>query len=303
MIAPLLVWLIFLQLKLGKAGDAGARNFDWPLVGYAHKWREVIPELLGRDLDPTGTLVMIALTAQWLFVVLRPQWENVWWRIAASYALLMVVLGDAVWEGYPGAAPRVLLPMTLAFNILLPRGRRWWILLVVGNLLVWRSYDMLKPPPVDSFQVSGSHVLAVEDATADRVQVVFPDSNWYDLERSYFDYWRWARGSAQVFIHNPHAYPLRANVGFQLKTPDGRRIDVRYGNRVVWSGDTASSPEVSVNDIVLPPGDSPLSIDTDRPGLPAGPNDSRQLYYRVCQFTVALTGRVNADASTSPSTK
>jgi len=57
----------------------------------------------------------------------------------ASYAVLMIFLGDAVWESYPSAAARVLLPMTVAFNILVPRGKWWPILLVVGNLGVLAS--------------------------------------------------------------------------------------------------------------------------------------------------------------------
>ena len=46
----------------------------------------------------------------------------------------MVCLGQNVWAGYPSAATRVLLPMTFAFNLLLPKGRWFWSLVVVGNL-------------------------------------------------------------------------------------------------------------------------------------------------------------------------
>ena len=48
----------------------------------------------------------------------------------------MMLLGPSVWQGYPGAATRVLLPMTVAFNILLLRNRMFWPLFVAGNLLV-----------------------------------------------------------------------------------------------------------------------------------------------------------------------
>ena len=46
-------------------------------------------------------------------------------RVGVAYVVLMVVLGPDVWGGYPGAALRVVLPMTIAFNLLLPRTRRF----------------------------------------------------------------------------------------------------------------------------------------------------------------------------------
>ena len=58
----------------------------------------------------------------------------------------MVVLGPDVWGGYPGAALRVVLPMTIAFNLLLPRTRRFWPLAILGNLSVWYGLDALGVP-------------------------------------------------------------------------------------------------------------------------------------------------------------
>jgi hypothetical protein len=48
----------------------------------------------------------------------------------------MIFLGQAVWEGHPGAATRVLMPMTFAFNLLLPSTRWFWLLWVLGNVNV-----------------------------------------------------------------------------------------------------------------------------------------------------------------------
>ena len=49
--------------------------------------------------------------------------------------------GSWVWSGY-WAACRAVLPMTLAFNLLLPAGRGFWIWWIAGNLAlfhgVWR---------------------------------------------------------------------------------------------------------------------------------------------------------------------
>jgi hypothetical protein len=60
----------------------------------------------------------------------------------------MLVLGDAVWEGHPAAVGRILLPMTVAFNVLLPRVR-WALflpLLVLGNASVVVGLDAMKVP-------------------------------------------------------------------------------------------------------------------------------------------------------------
>ena len=55
---------------------------------------------------------------------------------------LLFLLGPAVWGGHPGAAGRVVLPMTIAFNVLLPRQRWFWPLFALGNVTVlggfWR---------------------------------------------------------------------------------------------------------------------------------------------------------------------
>ena len=70
-----------------------------------------------------------------------------WWRVAAAYAVLMLLVDKAVWEGSPGAVMRVLLPLTVGFNILLLRhtDRSFWTWYVVGNLQLAFAYTMLRP--------------------------------------------------------------------------------------------------------------------------------------------------------------
>ena len=78
----------------------------------------------------------------------RADWRSRWWRVGAVFLTLMLVADPVVWEGYPGAYTRVLLPMTLAFNLLLP-GRKWfWPLLVLGNLSVIPGIQALRIPLV-----------------------------------------------------------------------------------------------------------------------------------------------------------
>lgn len=293
-VIPLLVWLACLKIWLGRSGDVGARNFAGPFFGYAGKWRETLQPFLGHGSGIIGRselMMMIALTVQWLFIALRPLWRDPWWRIGAAYAVLMVFLGDAVWEGYPGAAPRVLLPMTLAFNVLLPRGRRWWILLVLGNLLVWPSFDTLVPPGRESYQVLGSRELRVVDATGDEVAARFNDAEWYGLERSYVDYWRWARGSATLVLHNPHPFPITVDVRFRLKSSDDRTVSIRDRSGVVWRGATEQTmPALRFPGVQLLPGDNPWRFETDRPAARPPNGDTRAVAFRVCNLVLTITG-------------
>ena len=61
--------------------------------------------------------------------------------VGAAYSVLLLFLSHWVWSGY-WAACRAVLPMTVAFNLLLPANSRFWPLWILGNLTllhgVWR---------------------------------------------------------------------------------------------------------------------------------------------------------------------
>ena len=150
MVAPLLGWLVYLDF-LELSPSAGGRNFAWPLSAYIQKWISTVADLrIGgwSSHAPLSLWALIALTTQALALALRRDGQNAWWRLGIAYAGLLLVLGPAVWEGHPGAETRVLLPLTVAFNILLPRGRAFWPLLVLGNLTVIAGLEILQVPVV-----------------------------------------------------------------------------------------------------------------------------------------------------------
>ena len=91
-------------------------------------------------------LGLVALTTQFLVLLWQRDWRNPWWRMGAAYAGLMVVLGPAVWEGDPGAVTRVVVPMTIAFNVLLPKHRWFWPLWVLGNASVVHGFEVMRMP-------------------------------------------------------------------------------------------------------------------------------------------------------------
>ena len=291
-LAPLGIWMVTLKLWLGSDGDAGARNFAWPFAAYVNKWRETAAVFDTDDAGSIGlwsAMMLVALTVQWLFFALRPRWSELWWRVGAGYALLMVVLGDAVWEGYPGAGSRVLLPMTLAFNVLLPRGRKWWALLLLGNLSVFFSSDTLKPPGRESFRVEGPRALMMVEATGQTVEAVFSDSQWFQPERSRFDYWRWSRGDAEVVFRNPQPFPLIVDVTLDLKSSDERKVTVRNGEAVLWAGETVQKLRgVEWRGVRLEPGDTVWKFVTDKPAQQPSSGDLRKVGFSLRNLQIRV---------------
>ena len=104
---PLLAWTLLLAHWLGTS-SAGVRNFGFPLEAYWGKWMATLEEWGSRGFNfqtRGDLLVLVALTTQALFIAMRPRVRELWWRIGAAYAFLMVFLGRAVWEGFPGRRP------------------------------------------------------------------------------------------------------------------------------------------------------------------------------------------------------
>ncbi len=282
---PLVLWVTYIAVFVGgKVGDPGARNFDLPFAAYGRKLQEImagLPELSAANTGSLWSLLMLAaLTGQFLYLVLRPQWTQAWWRIGISYAVLMIFLGDAVWEGYPGAASRVLLPMQLAFNVLVPAGRAWWLVLVLGNLTLLAAPAALESPVGDGYVVRGPDEL-VYGADQRKFTVDFSDE-WYPVERHNSDYWLWSGGSASLTLHNPQAVPVRVRVRFTLHVDALRNVELRLSGTRHWATELAdrSSLSVTLNELVLPPGTSTLQFITDQPPSIVG-SDPRSLAFRL----------------------
>ena len=284
-VTPLALWILYIDLMVGgKAGDLGVRNFDLPFTAYGRKLSEVIdslPDLSAAHAGPLWSLlVLVVLTVQFLYLVLRPQWDRAWWRIGISYALLMIFLGDAVWEGYPGAASRVLLPMQVAFNVLVPAGRAWRLVLVLGNLTMLAAPAALESPTGEGFVVRGPDSL-VYGANQQKLRVEFADA-WYPVERRNNDYWCWSAGNAALTVHNPQPVPVVVRLRFTMNVNAPRNVRLRLNGTSLWTTelDEHSSVSAVLNELVLPPGLSTLDFSTDTPSSRIG-NDPRLLAFRL----------------------
>jgi hypothetical protein len=116
--APTLAWLALLRLTGGRV-QLSEGAFAFPFAGLVQRmlefpddWRNALIELS----------VPVAILGQALFFLLRWRPSEYRWRLGIAYVPLLALLGESVWQGYPIAAARVLLPLTLAFNLAMPRG-------------------------------------------------------------------------------------------------------------------------------------------------------------------------------------
>ena len=282
-VLPLLAWIGYVRWKVGPADDTGFGNFTVPLSGLAEKWGDSLGDLLSHPYSPTAITTLatvVALTAQFAFFLLRWRPGEPWWRIGATYALLLVFLATPVWEGFPGAATRVLLPMMLAFNITVPRGRRWLPLLLAGNLTVLAAYKEFTPPH-EFFHLHGERRVLL----ALRVERT---GGWHGVEFGRGAEWRWSNGEAGLRFHNDTGGPLALTFHGQVASAhDERRVRVFKGEVLLWGEAISSAPEELRFGLVLPPGETELEFKSDAPGHPVG-TDERRLAFRVTNLEIVV---------------
>lgn len=142
---PIALWAIYVAQRFPSSPlTSGSGNFTWPFLGAAAQLVQSARELSSGNSDSRhlfGVLGIAGLTLQAVVLWRHRAPDAPWWRIGAVYSVLLLFLGPWVWTGY-WAAFRAVLPLTIAFNLLLPAGRWFWPLLILGNLTalhgVWR---------------------------------------------------------------------------------------------------------------------------------------------------------------------
>ncbi len=235
-VAPLGAWLGYVRWRLGPA-DAGWANLAIPGSGLVGKWREVVTALSTVNdaaLVWTTLLATVALTAQLVFIASRPRLDDPWWRIGAAYAVLLLFLGAAVWEGYPGAATRVLLPLQLAFNILVHRTRAAFLWLILGNLSVFAGLLAIRDVPRDRTELTAQRLNGL-------VAIARIGDGWYNSEHDKKHRWLWSRQEASVTIESLPSVSVSVMMTFGLRSLTPRTVIVRQAGRELWRGDVGPS--------------------------------------------------------------
>jgi hypothetical protein len=150
--APLLIWQDYLFSIYRSMTFANQNQLAMPFDAFFFKWETTVQGVLRDGVRTPHMLALAAtlgLTAQAVYLVIsvRRHAASAWWRLAAPYVVLMCGLDFAVWGGYPGAATRVLLPMTIAFNVLLDAEgpARFWPWYIAGNAALLYAADVLRP--------------------------------------------------------------------------------------------------------------------------------------------------------------
>jgi hypothetical protein len=262
---PLLAWLAYIRWRTGPA-NPGWGNFALPFAGFIGKWRDDLihsfhPNPDHRWLIWTTLLTSVGLTAQTAYLLARPQWTNPWWRIGTSYVVLMLFLGTAVWEGFPGAATRVLLPLTLAFNVLATRSRAPISWLLVGNVGLVSGLLILSdvhhdPREMAAARLDGIAVIARED------------QGWYGVEHTSRHTWSWSDGSGDVSIEAWPKVGSDLRLEFALRSLTPCQITVRQDGVLVWQGRADANRATVSLPFTVRDGYAHLVFATDVPSTP-----------------------------------
>ena len=169
-ILPFVLWFAYVlsSSQFGNSENIGPRNFTLPFVGAFETFLLIIKEA-GDEGFPPGTFLTLAtlgsLLVQGIYLLARPKKNSAWSRIGIVFAILMLVLGPAVWEGLQ-AVPRVLLPMTIAFNILFSRKLFLIPILVFANTLTFVGISSFEPKLIEErFEMVDESNLAYDPST------------------------------------------------------------------------------------------------------------------------------------------
>lgn len=276
--APLFGWLAYIRWRLGPA-DSGWANFTLPLAGYAEKIATTLVDLFYLDdalLAWTTFLAVVGLTVQALFIVSRWRYfDKAWWRIGAAYTALMAMIGTAVWEGYPGACTRVLLPLTLAFNLLALRTRAALAWLILGNLGVGAGLLVLRDFPVNTHELFAGR-------TGGAATVIQIDTGWFGAEHTKKHVWSWSSGRSQLAVRTWGEVPVNARFDFGLRSLTPRTVILRSAEREIWRGQVGEKTTRFSVPLRLVPGDMRLEFSTDSPATRESANaDARALAFAL----------------------
>ena len=210
---PLAGWLVYVRFQVGPA-DAGWGNLTWPIAGWVEKLiaaGQALGTVGDHVLAWTTLLAFIALSAQAAAILYYRRPDDPFWRVGLAYTVLLLTLGTAVWEGFPGAATRVLLPLTLAANILLVRTRAPLAWLIVVNLAVPAGFLSLRDVPTDVSEVAAA-------SSPHGTAVARRGEGWYPAEAAGRSSWTWTRGRAEILLESWGDRDAIIDLSFKLRS-------------------------------------------------------------------------------------
>jgi hypothetical protein len=280
-IAPAALWWIYVQNVAPPSSPHGLGNLGTPGVAYLGKWRECFAAF-GSDANSAVPWLMLAclvgITVQSAWTLFRPAWENIWWRVAVGQVALMLCFGHAPWGGYPDAAARVLLPLHVAFNALIPRSRVGLAVLVLGNIGFVSGVDLILTRHPDPHEIAAARF-------GDAGYVATTAEGWYDIEGRGARAWCWSKGRSTLHVsawHQANSAPI--HLAFTLNGFVPGNVTITSGERIVWSG-TVPTGKTSVEFALgeLPPTGADFVFSSEA----TGKRESVVEYARVLTFAIS----------------
>lgn len=229
---PLAAWWLYVRWQAGPAAQ-GFGNFTWPIVGWIEKWSETFADFARHPgftwLTTTTLLAVVALTVQAILLLRVRRPADPWWRVGVSGVAMMAMLGTSVWEGNPGAATRVLLPMAIAFAVFAVRTLAPAIWILGGSLTVFSGVLALWHVPNDPRELAagrftrGGYVARVE-------------SGWFGVERDRRSAWAWAASDGRLAVRTTVRDAGDVRLKIKLRGFSERGLEIRSEGALRWQG-------------------------------------------------------------------
>jgi hypothetical protein len=152
-VTPLLIWEDYLRSIYRSTISAGADSLVTPVEALWFRWKQTAGALRREGLFSMAWLpfgLLSSLIVQAAYVLIQWDHKSAWWRVAVAYVALMLLLDRVVADPNTGAITRVLLPLTVGFNVLLARESRrlrFWMWFAAGNLHLLSSLRVMPLVP------------------------------------------------------------------------------------------------------------------------------------------------------------
>jgi hypothetical protein len=268
---PLAAWIAYIRFSFD-SHDTWVKNMSPPFGGIWWKLHtDIVNTIHGGGLFAPVTVlsalslgVTIGLIVQAIYFIARPRLDETWWRVGVLYVPLMMTMGVIVWEGAPGAAARVMLPMTLAFNLLVIKRKDNVAWLLLGNLAVLHGVTILRQAPNDPHELVAARVngAAVVGQT---------DERWFPVERTWRDRSAWSPSESgmelETWPHDNRQVHLRASV--QSRGP--MVLSVTQDGALLWRSTLMPKPFTMDITCQVRAGHGHLAFTTNVPGAALTP--------------------------------
>ena len=282
---PLGIWLLWVRYRAG-AAPQGFGNFTWPVVGWLEKWRRSLAALGHQPqffwVNLATVLAVLGLSLQAVYLLRRWRWSEAWWRVGMAGILMLLAFGTSVWEGNPGAAHRVLLPLGLAFAVLAARDRARWYWIVAGNLSVLSGVLALWTPPRDPAEIGAGYANGIR-------YVIRLGDGWYGAETAKGKLWSWTARGGELQLRRWPARSGEVALRLGLRALSPHRVELREGARLLWEG--MITAKLQIVTVALSAGTGAVVVQVATPDAPvkesAAP-DAREL--GLALYDPALVG-------------